>query len=51
MKEKTTYPITGHVEVVGFGRVPVLGVCMMSNEREKELAAKSAKRWKEAQGA
>lgn len=42
------HAIVGHVQVKGIGTVPILGIRMMSDEREKELAAQSAKKWEEA---
>lgn len=46
--DKATYPIIGHVTTAQYGRIPILGIRMMSPEREKELGVQSAKQWKEA---
>lgn len=46
MEEK--YPVIGHVETKIFGVVPILDVPMMDDEREKELGAMSAAKWKGA---
>jgi len=48
MKQNLIYPIAGVVEVEGFGALPILKIPMMDAARERELAAKSAERWKEA---
>lgn len=42
------YPVIGHVETKIFGVVPILNIRMMDDEREKELGALSAAKWKEA---
>lgn len=42
------YPVIGHVETKIFGVVPILDIPMMNDEREKELGAMSAAKWKEA---
>lgn len=47
MKENT-YPVIGHIETEAYGPVPILNIRMMSDEREKELGAMVANKWKEA---
>lgn len=49
MMDKRVFPVIGHVSVENYGRLSILGLRMMSPEREKELGAKSADRWKRLQ--
>lgn len=44
------FPIVCNIEAEAFGIVPLLGIRMMDDEREKELGKQSAKAWKEAHG-
>lgn len=43
------YPVQKRIYVKSLGReVPLLNICMMSDERERELGAQSADKWKKA---
>lgn len=44
------FPIIGYIETEAFGIVPLLGIRMMDDEREKQLGKQSAQAWKEAHG-
>lgn len=49
--KKPLAPIPGaeYVEIRGLGLIPVWGLPVMSEEREKELGRQSAQKWEEAQ--
>ena len=45
------YPVVGYVSTPQTGTLPLLNIRMMSDERERELGAQSAAKWKEARDA